>query len=243
IIADDKDAYAHFGVTADWRTLRQYFARLEKQGLGINLASYVGAATVRRLILGEGDVQPTAGQLAKMGGLVRQAMRDGAVGLSTALQYPPAPYAKTEELIALAREAAAAGGIYATHLRNESDSVLDAVDEAVKIGREAGLPVEIWHLKTAGKHNWGRMPELVAKIADARAHGVDVTADTYAYPAWANGMAAFMPPWVHDGGNAKMIERLKDPSIRERIRKELQVRSRDWDNEWQEIPGPEAVLI
>ena len=243
IIDDDKDGYAHFGVTPDWRTLRQYFARLEKQGLGINLASYVGAASVRRLVLGEADVQPTPAQLDKMKELVRQAMRDGAVGLSTALQYPPAPYAKTEELVALAREAAAAGGIYATHMRNESDSVLDAVDEAVRIGREAGLPVEIWHLKTAGKHNWGRMPELVAKIADARAHGVDVTADTYAYPAWANGMAAFMPPWAHDGGNAKMIERLKDPAIRARIRKELQVRSRDWDNEWQEIPGPEAVLI
>src|SRR5262249_37024917 len=153
-----------------------------KQKLGINLASFVGATSVRRLVLGEADVQPTPGQLEKMKEIVRQAMRDGAIGLSTALQYPPAPYAKTEELIILAREAAAAGGVYATQMRNESDAVLEAVDEALRIGRGAGLPVEIWHLKTAGKNNWGRMPELVAKIADARAHGVDVTADTYAYP-------------------------------------------------------------
>jgi N-acyl-D-amino-acid deacylase len=243
MIGEDKDGYEHFRITPDWRTLRQYFARVEKQGLGINMATFVGAASVRRVVLGDGDVQPTPAQLEKMKALVGQAMRDGAVGLSTALQYPPAPYAKTEELIALAREAAAAGGVYATHMRNESDAVLDAVDEAVKIGREAGLPVEIWHLKTAGKNNWGRMPELVAKIADARAHGVDITADTYAYPAWANGLAAFMPPWAHDGGNAKMVQRLRDPAIRARIRKEMLTRSRDWDNEWQEIPGPEAVLI
>src|SRR5262249_47691746 len=142
-IGDDKDAYAHFGVTPDWRTLRQYFGRLEKQKLGINLASSRGAARVRRPVLGDADVQPPPPTLDKMRELGRGATRDGAVGLSTALQSPPAPYAKTEELIALAREAAAAGGIYATHMRNESDSVLDAVDEAVRIGREAGLPVQI----------------------------------------------------------------------------------------------------
>jgi dihydroorotase/N-acyl-D-amino-acid deacylase len=175
--------------------------------------------------------------------LVRQAMQEGAVGLSTSLEYAPAPYAKTEELIALAAEAGNYGGIYATHMRNESDPVLPAIDEALRIGREGHLPVEIWHIKVAGKQNWGRMPEVVAKINAARADGMDISADTYAYPAWFNSMSAFIPPWAHDGGDAKLVERLKDPAMRARIRKDLMTPSRDWDNEWQEIPGPEAVLI
>jgi dihydroorotase/N-acyl-D-amino-acid deacylase len=170
-------------------------------------------------------------------------MRDGAVGLSTALEYAPAPYAKTEELIALASEASKFGGIYATHMRDESDSVLEAFDEAVRIGREARLPVEIWHFKVAGKANWGRMPDLIARVNRARAEGVDVEADTYAYTAWANGMAAFVPAWAHDGGDAKLIERLKDPANRTRIRKDMETHSKDWDNEWQEIHGPEDVMI
>ena len=138
-----------------------------------------------------------------MRALVRQAMRDGAVGLSTSLQYPPAPYAETDELIALASEAARLGGVYATHMRSESDEILPALDEAIRIGREAGIPVEIWHLKAAGKKNWGRMPEVVAKIDSARAAGVDIAADTYAYPAWFNSLSAFVPPWAHDGGTAQ----------------------------------------
>ena len=162
---------------------RQYFARLEKQGMGINLASYVGATQVRRMVLGDDDKQPTPAQLDQMRELVRQAMREGAVGVSTSLEYAPAPYAKTEELIALASEASKFGGIYATHMRNESNAVLSAIDEALRIGREGHIPVEIWHLKVAGKANWGRMPEVVAKINAARAQGIDVTADTYAYTA------------------------------------------------------------
>ena len=172
--------------------------------------------------------------------LVRQAMHDGAVGVSTSLEYAPAPYAKTEELIALASEASKFGGIYATHMRNESDAVLPAIDEALRIGREGHIPVEIWHLKVAGKANWGRMPEVVAKINAARAQGMDVTADTYAYTAWFNDFSAFIPPWAHDGGDAKLIERLKDPAMRARIRKDMMTPSTDWDNEWQEIPGPES---
>jgi N-acyl-D-amino-acid deacylase len=165
------------------------------------------------------------------------------VGLSTSLEYAPAPYAKTEELIALAGEAAKSGGIYATHMRNESDSVLPAIDEALRIGREAHIPVEIWHIKVAGKQNWGRMPEVVAKINAARAQGMDVSANTYAYTAWFNTFSAFIPPWAHDGGNAKLVERLKDPALRARIRKQMMTPSNDWDNEWAEIPGPESVLI
>jgi N-acyl-D-amino-acid deacylase len=243
IIAADRAGYEHYKINPDWRTFRQYFSRLEKQGMGINLASYVGATSVRRMVLGDVDVQPTPEQLETMKTLVRDAMRDGAVGLSTALEYAPAPYARTEELIALASEASKFGGIYATHVRNESDSVLEAFDEAVRIGREARLPVEIWHFKVGGKANWGRMPELIARVNRARAEGVDVEADTYAYTAWANGMSAFVPAWAHDGGDAKLIERLKDPANRARIRKDMGTHSKDWDNEWQEIRGPEDVMI
>jgi N-acyl-D-amino-acid deacylase len=235
--------YAHYHITPDWRTFRQYFARIEKEGMGINLASYVGATQVRRMVLGESDVQPSPEQLEQMKALVRDAMQDGTVGVSTALEYAPAPYAKTDELIALAAEGGKFGGIYSTHMRNESDSVLDAIDEALRIGREAQVPVEIWHIKVAGKNNWGRMPEVVAKINAARAAGADVTADTYAYTAWFNDFSAFIPPWAHDGGAAKLVERLKDPATRERIRKDMLTPSKDWDNEWQEIPGSDAIMI
>jgi len=243
IIANDRPGYAHYKVDPDWRTFRQYFARLEKQGMGINLASYVGATQVRRMVLGDADVQPTPEQLEKMKALVREAMRDGAVGVSTSLEYAPAPYAKTEELIALASESSEFGGIYATHMRSEGDAVLSSIDEAVRIGREAHVPVEIWHFKVAGKQNWGHMPESIARVNKARAEGIDVTADTYAYTAWSNSMSAFVPPWAHDGGDARLIERLKDPATRARIRKDMETPSKDWDNEWDEITGPQDVMI
>jgi N-acyl-D-amino-acid deacylase len=243
IIQADRSSYEHYRIIPDWRSFQQYFARLEKQGLGINLASYVGATQVRRMVLGDYDKQPTAAQLDQMRELVRQAMREGAVGVSTSLEYAPAPYAKTEELSALASEASKFGGIYATHLRDESNAILPAIDEALRIGREGHVPVEIWHLKVAGKANWGRMPEVVAKINAARAQGMDITADTYAYTAWFNSFSAFIPPWAHDGGDAKLIERLKDPLMRARIRKDMMTPSSEWDNEWQEISSPEDILI
>jgi len=243
IIQADRATYEHYHVRPGWRTFKEYFAELEKQGIGINLASYVGATQVRRVVLGDDNVQPTPEQLQTMRRLVDQAMRDGAVGVSTSLEYAPAPYAKTEELIALASEAAKFGGIYATHMRNESDSVLEAIDEAIRIGKEGGIPVEIWHLKVAGKGNWGRMPEVVAKINAARASGVDVSANTYAYTAWFNSLSAFVPQWAHDGGDAKLIARLADPATRARIRNDMETPSKEWDNEWLEIPGPESVLI
>jgi dihydroorotase/N-acyl-D-amino-acid deacylase len=239
----DREGLEHLKITEDWRTLRQYFARLEKQGMGINLATYVGATQVRTMVLGEADVQPTAAQLEQMKELVRQAMRDGAVGVSSSLEYPPAPYAKTEELISLAAEAAKFGGIYATHMRSEGDGVDEGIDEAIRIGREAKIPVEIWHFKVAGKPNFGRMAEVITRVEAARTAGVDVAADTYAYTAWYNGTAAFIPPWAHDGGRLKMVERLKDPVTRARIRKDLLTPSKEWDNEWNEITGPESVLI
>ena len=243
IIAADHVGYEHYQVHPDWRNFQQYFARLEKQGMGINLASYVGATQVRRMVLGDDDRAPSPAELERMKSLVREAMQQGAVGVSTSLQYAPAPYATTEELIALAREASPYGGVYATHMRSEGDNILKALDEAIRIGREAGVPVEIWHIKTAGKKNWGRMPEIVAKIEAARASGVDITADTYGYTAGENSMSAIIPPWAHDGGDARMIERLKDPAIRARIRKELETDTGDWENEWQEVTGPDGFLI
>ena len=243
IIQADHSGYEHYKITPDWRTFRQYFARLEKHGMGINLASYVGATQVRRMVLGDDNKQPTPEQLEQMKALVREAMKDGTVGVSTALEYAPAPYARTEELIALATEGGRFGGIYSTHMRDESNSVLEAIDEALRIGREAHIPVEIWHIKVAGKNNWGRMPEVIAKINAARAAGADVTADTYAYTAWFNDFSAFVPAWAHDGGATKLVERLKDPATRDRIRKDMLTPSKEWDNEWQEIPGPDAIMI
>ena len=244
IIKADKVSYDHLKVTPDWRTYAQYFARVEKQGIGINMAHYVGATQVRRMVLGDDNRQPTPAELDRMKALVREAMEQGAVGVSTSLQYAPAPYAKTEELIALAAEASRYGGVYATHMRSEGDTVLEALDEAVRIGREAKIPVEIWHIKAAGKRNWGRMKEIVTRIEDARRQGVDITADTYGYTAWFNSFSAFIPPWAHDGGDEKLIERLKDPQARARIRADmLNADDRSWDNEWQEIAGPESVLI
>ncbi|MGE5204032.1 MAG: N-acyl-D-amino-acid deacylase family protein [Chlamydiota bacterium] len=242
-IQADRVGYEHYHITPDWRTLDQYFQRLQKQGMGINLATYVGATQVRRVVLGEADVQPTPAQLDQMKSLVDQAMQQGAMGVSTSLEYAPAPYATTEELIALAKEAAKYGGIYATHMRSEGDAEMASLEETIRIGREAQIPVEIWHLKTAGKRNWGQMPQVVAKIDAARAAGVDITADTYSYTAWFNSLSAFIPPWAHDGGDAKLIERLKDPATRARIRKDMLTSSTKWDNEWDEVPGPEGVLI
>jgi N-acyl-D-amino-acid deacylase len=243
IIEADRLSYEHYQIQPDWRTLGQYFARLERQGIGINVADYVGATQVRRMVLGDDDRQPTADELGKMRSLVADAMRDGAVGVSTALEYPPAPYAKTDELIALASEAGRFGGSYATHMRSESNDILTSIDETVRIAREAKVPVEIWHLKVAGKANWGRMPQVVAKIDSARRAGVDVAADTYAYTAWFNSLSAMIPPWAHDGGTAKLLQRLKDPASRKRIRHDMETPGSWENNEWDEIRGPEDVLI
>jgi len=243
MLKGDHLTYEHYGIKPDWHTLREYFARLERQGTGINLATYVGATQVRRMVMGDDNRAPTAAELDRMRALVREAMQDGAVGLSTSLQYAPAPYATTDELIALAAEVSKFGGIYATHMRSEANAISAALDEAIRIGREASIPVEIWHLKVAGKANWGRMPEVIERIEAARRAGVDISADTYAYPAGFNTFSAIIPPWAHDGGGAKLIERLKDPVTRARIRHELEDPSGQWENEWQEITGPEGILI
>ena len=243
MIKENQAGYDHYGIKPDWHTLREYFARLQKQGMGINLGTYIGATTVREMVVGYGDRAPTPAELRTMESLVAEAMQQGALGLSTALQYPPAPYARTEELIALAQVAARSGGIYATHMRSEGDAETAALDETFRIGAEAHIPLEIFHLKASGKANWGKAPQVIERIEAARARGIDVAADTYAYTAWQNNFSAFIPPWAHDGGNDKLIARLADPATRARIRKDLETPSRDWDNEWLAIKGPQDILI
>jgi N-acyl-D-amino-acid deacylase len=235
--------FSHYRITQDWTDFTGYFARLEKQGIGINIGTYVGATTVREMVVGYADRAASPDELTRMQAIVATAMRQGALGVSSALEYAPAPYASTEELIALASTAAQFSGIYATHMRSEQESIMASIDETIRIGREAHIPVEIWHLKAGGVGNFGLMPEIVARIDRARAGGVDIAADTYAYPAWYNDLSAFIPPWAHDGGDAKLIERLKDPAVRARLRTELATATTDWDNEWQSVPGPEAILI
>ena len=235
--------FRHYGINQDWSDFSGYFARLEKQGIGINIGTYVGATTVREMVVGYADRAASADELAQMQAIVATAMHQGALGVSSSLQYAPAPYASTAELIALASTAAQFGGIYATHMRSEEAGIMASIDETIRIGREAHVSVEIWHLKAGGAGNFGLMPEIVARIERARAAGVDIAADTYAYPAWYNSLSAFIPPWAHDGGNEKLIERLRDPAVRTRLKKELAVPAEDWDNEWQAVPGPEALLI
>jgi N-acyl-D-amino-acid deacylase len=243
ILHENQGTYAHYGITLDWHDFQTYFARLKREGIGINVGDYVGATTIREMVIGYGNRAPSADELKRMQALVAEAMRQGALGLSTSLQYPPAPYAHTEELIALAQTAAQFGGIYATHMRSEGDAEMASLEEVFRIGREAHIPIEIFHLKASGKNNWGSAARVIQAVESARAQGIDVAADTYAYTAWQNSFSAFVPPWAHDGGNSALIVRLKDPATRARIRQDMTTPSKDWDNEWLEIKGPEDILI
>jgi dihydroorotase/N-acyl-D-amino-acid deacylase len=243
MIKENQLSFDHYGIKPDWRTLSEYFARLRAHGMGINLGTYIGATSVREMVIGYGDRAPTAGEIKRMQALVEEGMRQGALGLSTALQYPPAPYAHTDELIALAQTASRYGGIYATHMRSEDDAEMAALDETFRIGSEAHIPIEIFHLKVSGKRNWGSAAQVIQRIEAARSQGIDVAADTYAYTAWANSFSAFIPPWAHDGGNDKLIERLKDPKSRARIRADMLAPNSSWNNEWLAIEGPQDILI
>ncbi|HEV2286551.1 MAG TPA: amidohydrolase family protein, partial [Steroidobacteraceae bacterium] len=214
----------------DWTTLGEYLTRLEKRGIAPNVASYVGAGTVRTYVLGERDVQPTAAQLGQMRALVHQAMEEGALGVTTALIYSPNDYAKTPELSALAGESARCGGLYSAHMRSEGDRLLEAVQETVEIARSSGGPAEIYHLKQAGKGNWGKLDALVQAVDAARAEGVRITADMYVYTAGATGLDAAMPPWVQDGGLEAWIARLKDPEVRKRVLADMRDPKPAWEN-------------
>ncbi len=243
IIKENQPQYDHYHIKVDWRTLSQYFSRLEKQGMGINLGTYIGAASAREMVVGYGQRTATPEELKQMQAVVAEAMKEGAFGVSTALQYPPAVYANTDELIALAGVASQYGGIYATHMRSEGNAEVAALEETFRIASAAHIPVEIYHLKTSGKLNWGKMAEVIRRIEAARAQGLDVTADTYAYTAWANPLSAFIPPWASDGGTEKLVARLKDPATRARVRTDMLTPSDKWDNEWQAINGPQDILI
>ncbi len=238
-----KPVMDHFHLTVDWTDLAGYFQRLEKGGTPINLGTYVGAAQVREYVLGDEDRAPTAEELAQMQALVAKAMEQGAMGVSTALIYPPGHYAKTEELIALAQVAGKYGGIYATHMRSEGHTEMAAIDEAIRIGREGGLPVEIFHMKVAGKDRWGQMGLVVKKIEDARKSGVEIAASMYPYLAGGTALASALPPWVADGGKEKLLERLHDPAVRQRIRTEMAVSHKDWENLYLAAGGPGGVMI
>jgi N-acyl-D-aspartate/D-glutamate deacylase len=233
----------HFKVSADFRTLGEYFARLERTPAAINLATYVGATQVRQYVLNDENRAPTPAELEQMKKLVAQAMEEGAVGISTSLVYAPAFYAKTEELIELAKVAARYGGVYATHMRNESNSIMSAIDEAIRIGREANIPVEIFHLKMAGKQNWGKMGDVIRKIEAARAQGLDITADQYPYVAGATSLGASVPPWSHEGGTAKFIERLKDPATREKLKQEMRAVSDKWENFYLGAGSGSGIMV
>lgn len=227
----------------DWTDLDGYFERLEKTGTPLNLGTYVGAAQVREAVIGDDDRAPTAEELEKMKSLVAQAMQQGAMGVSTALIYPPGHYAKTDELIALAKVASQYGGIYASHMRSEGQTEIEALDEAIEIGRAARLPVEIFHLKVSGKTRWGSMPKVVAKIQTARNSGLDMAASMYPYLAGATALASCLPPWVADGGTDKLLARLHDPAVRRRIKMEMAADHPGWENLYFDSGGPSGVMI
>ena len=226
-----------------WRTLRGYWDFLEQRGIATNVTSFVGATTVRTMVLGSGDVDPTPEQLAEMQNIVRQGMNDGAVGVGTSLIYAPAVFAETDEIAALAKASAECGGMYISHMRNESDEVLEATDELIDIARRSGGPAEMFHMKQAGQGNWDKLPAMVAKIEAARAAGLRITANMYTYTAGATGLDASMPPWVREGGHAQWAARMKDPAVRERLRKEMTERPVGWDNLMYQAGSPDKLLF
>jgi len=241
-----KEAGEYFGkhnIQVDWRTLGQYFSRLERQGSAINLATFVGATQLRALVVGYNDRPPTAAELERMKQLAAVAMEDGALGLSTSLQYVPARFAKTDELVELAKVAARYGGIYITHQRSEANAIVESLDEVFTVAERARIPAEIWHLKVSGKGNWGRMPEILALIESARARGLDITANQYPYTAASTALTACLPPWALEGGTEQMLARLKDPSIRARLKREIRQDARDWENIFYGSGGAKGVMI
>jgi N-acyl-D-amino-acid deacylase len=239
-LAEQRQIDIHYKI--DWTTLGEYLEKLEKKGISPNVTSFVGATTMRVHELGEENVAPTPEQLARMQALVKQAMEEGAVGVGSSLIYSPATYAKTPELVALMRAAAACGGMYISHMRNEGNHVLDALDELIQISEQSGAPAEIYHMKVAGKQNWDKLAPMIAKIDAARAAGNRITADLYTYQAGATGLDAAMPPWVQEGGLEKWIARLKEPAVRKRVIAEMRNPNTAWDNLYA-LAGPDGTLM
>src|SRR6266851_2879377 len=243
ILKEQEDFNRRFNLTVDWRTLDGYFKRLEKQGVGLNLGTFVGATQVREYVIGYDDRPPTAAELEQMKSLVADAMKDGALGVSTSLQYVPARFAKTDEIVELAKVAHQYGGIYITHQRSEANAIEDSMKEVFEIARRANIPAEIWHFKTAYKNNWGRMPEMLRRIEAARRQGLKITADVYPYVAGSTSLSACLPPWALEGGTDRMIARLKDPQTRTRLKREITTDAKDWENIYLGSGGPSGILI
>jgi len=226
-----------------WTTLAQYLDFITRKGVTPNVASFVGATTVRVHELGEKDVQPTPAQLIRMRALVRQAMKDGALGVGSALIYAPATYAKTPELVALTLEAGKCGGMYISHMRSEGNKLLEAIDELITISRESGAPAEIYHFKQAGQSNWGKLDAAITRVNAARASGDRVSANMYTYLAGATGLDAAMPPWVQSGGLEAWIARMKDPAVRARLVKEMSTPTNEWENLMLLTGSPDKILL
>jgi N-acyl-D-amino-acid deacylase len=225
-----------------WTTLGEWLEQLEDRGVAVNVASFVGATTVRTHVIGFEDRAPDAQELERMQALVREAMQEGALGVGSSLIYAPAFYAKTDELTALAHVAAEYDGMYISHMRSEGNRLLEAVDELLTIARDAGVRAEIYHLKAAGRDNWPKLDEVFTKVEAARAAGLAVTANMYTYTAGATGLDASMPPWVQEGGQQAWVERLRDPAIRARVIEEMRTPSDEWENLLL-FSGPDAVLL
>jgi dihydroorotase/N-acyl-D-amino-acid deacylase len=245
MLADQAETFKHFGVVADWRTLGEYFARLDTRGHpAINVGSFVGAGGVRDYVIGKDERPATPDELVRMKAMVARAMEEGALGLSSSLQYVPDRFASTGELVELAREAARYGGIYITHQRSESGKIFESLDEVFTIAETARIPAEIFHLKTAYQANWGKMPQVLERIRAARARGLDITANQYPYTRAANGLDACLPLWVREGGTDKMLARLKDPAQRERIRRDMaDAAATTWENQWYGSGGADGVML
>ena len=226
-----------------WNTLTEYLRYLEQRGVSCNVASFIGATTIREHVIGLEDKQPTPEQLEQMRQLVRQEMEAGALGIGTSLIYPPAFYAKTEELIELCKVAAKYQGKYISHMRSEGNRLLEAIDELLRISKEAGIPAEIYHIKAAGQPNWGKADAMLAKIEDARKAGLKITADMYTYTAAGTGLDACLPPWTADGGYPALFKRLRDPAMREKIAAEVRTPSDKWENLYLAAGSPEKILL
>ncbi len=242
LVLDDSDAMKKWHYREDWRDLDGYFAQLGKQGAALNIATFVGATQVRLAVVGKANRAPTAAELARMTALVDTLMEQGALGLWTALEYAPASYSKTDELIALAKAARRHGGIYASHMRNEGVRIDDALNELFQIAREADIPAEVSHLKVSGRKSWGQMPRIIARIDSARAAGLDVTADQYPYTRAATALDASIPSWAESGGWDSLLARLRDPATRARLRDEM-VNPKGTESFYYEAGGGDGVLI
>ena len=242
-IEEGRDTWKKYGVFPDWTTLDGYFQSLERRGTAINMATFVGSGGVRAMVVGREKRDATPAEIHRMEQIVDQAMREGALGVSSSLQYIPNIYSSTEELIALSKVAARYGGAYFTHQRSESGRIDASLDEVFRIAREAGIRTQIWHLKTAYRPNFGRMPAVLKRIEEARAQGIDVAANQYPYTRASNGLDACLPPWVREGGREALLKRLADPAVRERVKADMDRATTEWENQYAGAGGAEGIMI